>query len=308
MNARDPRVVGIAKQLGTTRGTVRAVRKPMTEAQVHPVFQVMPDLTEEEFRLLKADIEARGILVPVEYDDEGHVLDGHHRVKAAKELGITSWPRLVRKGLTDEGKRAHARALNLARRHLTQAQRRELIDGQLKDTPQQSDRQIGASLGVDHKTISAAREELVARGEIPHVAERIDTKGRKQPASKPKTEKPQRSTFVSEHDAAIANELPPEVRDDVLTGTKTVRQAITASLPEAPLATSDTPAFDPPSKPLTNNQRKFRVTEAIRTLATTDVRPDELQGLLKEFEYPEVTEFLDDAVVYLTKLKALWSA
>ena len=56
-------------------------------------FQVMPPLTENEYSELKSDIEQRGVMVPVEYDDQGNVLDGHHRIRACMELGITAWPR-----------------------------------------------------------------------------------------------------------------------------------------------------------------------------------------------------------------------
>ena len=91
-------------------------------------YQVMPPLTADDFDALRADIAARGVMVPVEYDDAGNVLDGHHRIRACQELGITDWPRMIRQGLTEPQKRAHARALNLARRHLTQEQRRDLAD------------------------------------------------------------------------------------------------------------------------------------------------------------------------------------
>jgi len=39
------------------------------------VYQVMPDLSADEFEQLKSDIAARGVMVPVEYDDAGNVLD-----------------------------------------------------------------------------------------------------------------------------------------------------------------------------------------------------------------------------------------
>jgi len=42
----------------------------------------MPPLTAEEYATLKADIAAHGVQVAVEVDDEGNVLDGHHRVRA----------------------------------------------------------------------------------------------------------------------------------------------------------------------------------------------------------------------------------
>jgi ParB-like chromosome segregation protein Spo0J len=59
-------------------------------------------------------------------DEEGHVLDGHHRVRACQELAIANSPSLVRVGLNEDQKLAHALALNLVRWHLTTAQRRAL--------------------------------------------------------------------------------------------------------------------------------------------------------------------------------------
>lgn len=66
-------------------------------------------------------------------------------------------------------------------RHLTQAQRRELIGAQLRETPEKSDRQVASGFGVDHKTVSSVRDELNTRGEIPHVEHSTDSLGRKQP-------------------------------------------------------------------------------------------------------------------------------
>lgn len=40
-------------------------------------YQVMPALAESDFVALKADIAGRGVLVPVEYDEDGNILDGH---------------------------------------------------------------------------------------------------------------------------------------------------------------------------------------------------------------------------------------
>ena len=58
------------------------------------------------------------MLVPVELDEAGHVLDGHHRLRAAAELGLALVPTLVRTGLSEDAKREHALRLNLLRRHL----------------------------------------------------------------------------------------------------------------------------------------------------------------------------------------------
>lgn len=154
-------------------------------------YQVMPALAESDFEALKADIAERGVLIPVEYDDEGNILDGHHRVRACEELGISDWPRFVRKGLTEDEKRLHARQLNIARRHLSREQKRELIAGQLKDTPERSNRQVAASLGVDHKTVQAVRSEAEGIGEIPQ-CDRETKDGRTYPAAR----KPIRTAYV----------------------------------------------------------------------------------------------------------------
>ena len=50
-------------------------------------YQVMPPLSPEEYAALKADIATRGVLFPVEYDEDGNILDGHHRVKACGGWG-----------------------------------------------------------------------------------------------------------------------------------------------------------------------------------------------------------------------------
>jgi len=145
------------------------------------IYQVMPDLTDDEYNELKADIAQRGVMVPVELDEYGNILDGHHRVRACNELGIMDYPITIRSGMTEEEKMFHARKLNMARRHLTQEQRRELIRAQLIETPEKSDRQIAAGLGVSHHTVGTQREELETRGQIAHVSETFDTLGRKQP-------------------------------------------------------------------------------------------------------------------------------
>lgn len=128
-------------------------------------YQVMPPLSAEEYAALRADIAERGILVPVVRDQHGNLLDGHHRVQIAAELGV-DYPHEVRQVDGHEQARDVAYALNLVRRHLSREQRRELIAKEIKDRPDDSDRAIGRRLGCDHKTVGSVRREL--SGEIPH--------------------------------------------------------------------------------------------------------------------------------------------
>lgn len=145
------------------------------------IYQVMPNLSAEEYAELKADIQLRGVMVPIEFDEKGNVLDGHHRLQICGELGISDYPKVIRAGMTEQEKYTHARKLNMARRHLTQEQKRGLIREQLKETPEKSDRQIAKDLGVNHETVGSQRKNLETRGEIRHVSKSVDTLGREQP-------------------------------------------------------------------------------------------------------------------------------
>jgi hypothetical protein len=73
-------------------------------------YQLLPALSPDEFAALNADIAKHGILVAVELDDHGHLLDGHHRVRAWQELhaegirvpGTGSLGPLIREGLVED--------------------------------------------------------------------------------------------------------------------------------------------------------------------------------------------------------------
>lgn len=122
-------------------------------------YQSMPPLSGDEYEALRADIATRGVLVPVEVDENGAILDGHHRYRACVELGITP-PTVVRAGLTETEKHEHSLRLNLARRHVTQAQRRDLIRLELERAPDRSDRAIARLVGASHPTVAAVRREI----------------------------------------------------------------------------------------------------------------------------------------------------
>jgi phage N-6-adenine-methyltransferase len=142
-------------------------------------YQVMPPLTDEEYEALKADIAERGVQVPVEYDEDGNILDGYHRVRACQELGITDWPKVVRRGLTEEQKIEHALALNLHRRHLTREQRREVV-ARLR-AQGWSVRRIAEALNVPKSTV---HDDV---SEIGHLNPTVITgaDGKQYPATKP---------------------------------------------------------------------------------------------------------------------------
>lgn len=87
-------------------------------------YQCLDPLSPEDFKTLEADILERGVLIPIEFDEDGNVIDGHHRLMICVKHGITDYPTIIRRGWTEQQKRTHARRMNLARRHLTREQRR----------------------------------------------------------------------------------------------------------------------------------------------------------------------------------------
>ena len=161
-------------------------------------YQLLPPLSDKEYQDLKKDIEARGVMVPIEYDEIGNILDGHHRIKICKELGITEWPKVIREGWTDEEKEAQAIALNIARRHLTTKQREPLWAKM---------RKAGMTLEAIAEADGTVSRKTIERhvGQMSNVPATItDTKGRKQPTKKKPRKK--RSTFLSEEDQKKAEQ------------------------------------------------------------------------------------------------------
>jgi len=148
------------------------------------IFQVMPALSDADYAALKADIDERGLMVPIEVDEDGNILDGHHRQKICNELGILC-SKTIRYGLDEAGKRTHARRLNIARRHLNSEQKRELIADELRDDAGRSNLAISNALGVDDKTVAVVRQELERVSEIPKQETRKGKDGKNYKAKKP---------------------------------------------------------------------------------------------------------------------------
>lgn len=91
-------------------------------------YQLFDALTPDEYAALKASIRANGVLVPIEMDEQHHILDGHHRLQAWRELraegfDIPDYPTVTREGMTEAAKRAHIMTLNMDRRHLSKEAR-----------------------------------------------------------------------------------------------------------------------------------------------------------------------------------------
>jgi ParB-like chromosome segregation protein Spo0J len=95
----------------------------------------------------------------VVWKEENVLVDGHHRVKICKELGI-EYPVRVIEGLGEERKQNLSIELNMHRRHLTNEQKRELA-ASLRSKGWNNMR-IARVIGVDRSTVGRWFPEDVA--------------------------------------------------------------------------------------------------------------------------------------------------
>lgn len=122
---------------------------PLVSTSDRP-YQLLPPLDSEQRHILKQSIEKCGVLEPVVFDEDGEILDGHHRVEIAEALGI-EYPRRVISDLDRPGKFAYALTVNVARRHLTPSDRSGLV-AQLR-LRGMSIREIAKATGINRETV-----------------------------------------------------------------------------------------------------------------------------------------------------------
>ena len=131
-------------------------------------YQVMPPLSSEEYQELYESIKAEGVLEPIHVDEEGVVIDGHHRSKIASELGVPC-PVITHDDLSNGEKVALAFTLNLKRRHLSKAEKEGLVVEYKRLKPLASASEVAKATGVSDKTVKRIERE----NNIPSPAEVI---------------------------------------------------------------------------------------------------------------------------------------
>jgi ParB-like chromosome segregation protein Spo0J len=146
------------------------------------LFDALPAHIEDA---LRASIERFGVLVPVSVDQDGNILDGHHRKRIAEALKVP-YDRLVRVCADDDERREIAHTLNADRRQLTEDQRRAVVL-QIKVDGGHSNRQIAEALGVSEPTV---RRDLAkvsgASPDAPELPDRVTGKdGKSYPSRRP---------------------------------------------------------------------------------------------------------------------------
>jgi DNA modification methylase len=143
----------------------RARSQPDVSLEETP-YQVLPELDAEEYRALKEDIRENGIIVPITVDGDGQIIDGHHRFKAARELGIENPPMQVRDDLDGDAKRSLAWRLNMQRRHVDGSTKKDLIRDRIEELIERgidkTDDEVAEEMGCTRRWVSEVRETVVA--------------------------------------------------------------------------------------------------------------------------------------------------
>lgn len=157
--------------------------------KVHPAADLFPMMSDAELDELAKDIKANSLHnEPVFYD--GQLLDGRNRFEAMERAGLdplefaekytySLHPDLVPDPYT------YVISANIHRRHLTAAQRLELLDKVIAATPEKSDRVIAKETGTARGTV--AKRRATSTGSNEPVGKRVgaDGKERKVPTPRP---------------------------------------------------------------------------------------------------------------------------
>ena len=112
----------------TSRATTRrrggeATRDPNT-LRLHPHAGLIPQMLADEYQAFLADVKAHGIIAPLDITPAGVVLDGRHRLQAARETNQTRVPIRI---VTPEDEVDYLVRQAVLRRQLTPSQRAAII-------------------------------------------------------------------------------------------------------------------------------------------------------------------------------------
>lgn len=123
--------------------------------------QLYPALDTATEAALRASIERFGVLLPIVVDQEGQLLDGHHRTRIAGELGVDC-PRVTRHVADDEERQEIARTLNEDRRMLARSERLPVVRA-LRENGH-STRAIAGALRVSKSLVHKDLQQEVSTG------------------------------------------------------------------------------------------------------------------------------------------------
>lgn len=98
--------------------------RAVTALRLHPKAGVVPEMSADEYQAFLADLRRRGVVDPLQVTPGGVVIDGRHRLRAARDLGLGEVP--VRVVDPEDAVEYMIRAA-VSRRQLSPGQRAALV-------------------------------------------------------------------------------------------------------------------------------------------------------------------------------------
>ena len=186
--------------------------------QIHPAAELFPMMSDPELDRLAKDIEVNGLRMGVAWlrtPDGPFLLDGRNRVAAISRIADEDRRAELQEELQRSRKilpaetdpLAYVFSANNCRRHLTPADKRQLISKLLNAYPGLSDRAIAKLVGTSHTTVAAVRGEPNGQSGHKPMAERRDASGRKARGRKA-------GSKLAIEKAAKREVTPPSPRED----------------------------------------------------------------------------------------------
>lgn len=181
-------------------------------------YQLFPSLDSATESALRSSIRRWGVLQPIIKDQDGNIIDGHHRARIAAEEGVDC-PIKVRAVVDDAEAQDLARSLNTDRRHLEPDMRRQVV-AELR-AEGHSLRAIAGAVGVSKSQV-AADVQVSSSGHLnPDTV--VGADGKRYPSTRPKPAEVAVALVAAEPERTLADALPEaeaivETADDPVTG------------------------------------------------------------------------------------------
>ena len=192
---------------------------------VHPAADLFPRMSSRELDELAADIAEHGLQEPVVWFN-GQLLDGRNRIAAIERIPDQQLRKELQARVAEpqNGKiltgsidpHAYVVSANLHRRHLTRAQKEDTIAALLKTNPERSDRSTAKIAKASPTTVGTIRQKLESTGDVSKLDTRADTKGRHQPATKPKLVVQSQKLYRDSAIVSLAALLRAKARDTLV--------------------------------------------------------------------------------------------
>lgn len=253
------------------------------------LYQVMPAMDDDALAGLKEDIRTNGVEDPVHIDEDGDIIDGHHRVAICDELGIEDYPTKVHVGLSEQEKRDLAYKLNLQQRHLERGQKQEVVEQYLIEDWDgvETQKKIAEKLGCSRGLVSQAKGRVNSR--LDTLETTVNTNGRTEDGGGEKKSEDNESKVAFSTFSPTGDEKQREKAKQVV---EAANEGDEAAQEEAEKVATGRTSIQTASKNVEKKQAKEE-TERQRS------EPDEVPARINEADAIEFINTFDDGEIDL---------